>query len=98
MNEQPKATETQPNKQEVEKKIEIGKIYRIAKQDIGGYRYSFDYDEGNFIHVRVLEGPDNYGKYTVTTKGEDGQHLGPGGGWHGESELHLTKYDLEEIQ
>ena len=73
------------------------KVYRIARRQIGGYLYSVDYDEKRFIHVRILNGPDEGGFFDVTTRGEDGRHLGPGGGWHGDSTLTLHASDLEKI-
>ena len=79
--------------------LKIGGIYRVSKRwgGIGGYRYAPDYDDGDFIHVRVLEGPDKYDFYKTTTRGEDGEHLGEGGGWKGDSLLWVHPSVLEEI-
>jgi len=79
------------------KELEQNKVYRVKRRDIGGLRYTLMYDEGKFIHVRVLEGPGPDGRYTTTTRGEDGQHLGPGGGWEGMSGLFLWPFEVEEI-
>ena len=66
--------------------FEIGEVYRLRHQDLGGYLHSVDYDQGRFIHVRILAEPDDRGVYDCTTRGDDGQHLGPGGGWSREYE------------
>jgi hypothetical protein len=74
------------------------RVYRIARRDIGGFRYTVAYDDGDFIHVRVLEGPNQFDLYRCTTRDARGEkHLGPGGGWEGASEINLSSSDLEEI-
>lgn len=85
------------NDEPQKKTLEIGSVHRMARRDIGGLRYTVLYDEGDFIHVRVLEGPDTLGRYKATTRGKDGQHLGPGGGWTGESTIMVTASCVEEI-
>jgi hypothetical protein len=77
--------------------LEVGEVKRVKSMQIGGYNYPIDYQEGYFIHVRVLSGPNEFGEYKVTTRGEDGKHLGPGGGWFGDSLLYLHLSDLESI-
>jgi len=77
--------------------VKIGEIYRLARMDIGGYRYSIDYDNREFIHVRVLEGPLTFNFFKVTTRGEDGEHLGPGGGWSDDGIQHFFPSELEVI-
>jgi len=74
------------------------KIYQIKPIQIGGYLHNVDYHKGNYIRVRVLEGPAELGRYKLTTRGVDGEHLGPGGGWAGESVLYLHPFDLEEFE
>lgn len=80
-------------------KLEAGTVYRLKRNYpfVGGYNYPLAYDKGLFIHLRVLSGPDAQGFYDVTTKGEDGRHLGPGGGWGGESKLTIRPSSAEEI-
>ena len=78
-------------------KLDVGKRYRLKKQDILGLRYSLMYDEGQYIHVRILEGPDHAGRYIATTRDENGKHIGPGGGWTGTSELKITADRVEII-
>ena len=59
-----------------------GTIYRIRPYVyLGGFDYKEAYTQRKFIHVMVLDGPDDDGKYLCTTRGPDGKHLGPGGGW-----------------
>jgi len=81
--------------------LEIGEVYRLQRQDLGGYLHSVDYDEGRFIHVRILAGPNERGVYDCTTRGDDGKHLGPGGGWSLEYEqqsgMRFTANQLEPI-
>jgi len=72
-------------------------IYQIKRKQICGYNYAIGYDEGRFIQVRVLAGPDPMGNYKCTTRGNNSQHLGPGGGWEGESIIYLPPSDLEKI-
>ena len=79
------------------KTIKVGDIYRIRRRQIGGCSYQKNYDGGLFIHVRVLEVSKVSRRCKVTTRGRDGKHLGPGGGWEGESTLSLWIWDLEEI-
>ncbi|MBI4176294.1 MAG: hypothetical protein HY518_03750 [Candidatus Aenigmarchaeota archaeon] len=81
-----------------DKILKPGDVFRIRRMQIGGYRYFMDYDEGHYIHVRTLEGPERFGTYKVTTRGEDGKHLGQGGGWTGDSVLYLHPSDLEPIE
>ncbi len=71
-------SETHPQMPDI---LQPGEQYRIARADLGGYRYSVDYDEGNFIQVKIVSGPTATGLYRCTTFGDDGKHLGPGGGW-----------------
>jgi len=73
------------------------KVYRIRPRQLGGFLYQVAYAEGDFIHVRVLEGPDQHGRYKMTTRDENGEHLGPGGGWIGESIIYLWPFDVEDI-
>jgi hypothetical protein len=78
--------------------LTIGNVYRLASQHVGGFNYPAAYREGWFIHVRILSGPDSKGDYEATTRGEDGKHLGPGGGWSGPAELKTIRPgQLEEI-
>lgn len=77
--------------------LDPSKIYAIKPRQVGGYNYAVDYHRGNVIHVRILEGPNELGAYKVTTRGQGGEHLGPGGGWTGDSILFLRPSDLEEI-
>lgn len=58
-----------------------GEVYRLGRQVFGAYDHTPDYDCGLFIHVRILSGPGPDGAYECTTYGDDGRHLGPGGGW-----------------
>lgn len=77
-----------------------GEIYRIRRMRfLDFYRdYPVDYDLGLCLYVRSLEDtPDKYGIYKFTTRGEDGEHLGPGGGWLGDSILYLKPSCLERI-
>jgi hypothetical protein len=82
--------------------VQVGECYRLRRQSFGGYDHRSDYDEGKFIHVRVLCGPDRFGSYECTTRGEDGQHLGPGGGWSPEHEkkcgIRFNAHELEAIK
>lgn len=80
------------------KSLEIGHIYRLKRMQLGGYNYPLDYDRGFYIDVRVLEGPGpfTFGRYKVTTRKEDGKHIGSGGGWIGDSVLYVHPSDVEE--
>ena len=81
--------------------LQPGEIYRIKRDIYGGYNHCPDYDEGRFIHVKIISGPDEFGCYVCTTRNDSGQHLGPGGGWSAEYEkqypLRISKDRLEPI-
>ncbi len=92
---------TSPKADPAQESLEIGGVYRLRRQDLGGYRHSVNYDEGLFIHVRILAGPNERGFYECTTRGDDGKHLGPGGGWSPDFEkkhgIRFTANQLEPI-
>jgi hypothetical protein len=80
------------------RKLEIGKTYRLKPRQIAGLRYDVMYEEGNFIDVRILAGPDQRGLYEATTRGKDGKHLGKGGGWKGPSKIDVHPCQVEDIK
>ena len=78
--------------------IRIGEIYRLRRGLDGGYNHIPDYDEGRFIHVQILSGPDEHGIYQGTTFGPDGKHLGPGGGWTAEYDPTACRFFGRELE
>jgi hypothetical protein len=74
-----------------------GTIYRLKPQLIGGRDYGAMYERGEFIYIRILSGPNPKGLYKATTRDEDGNHLGPGGGWKYDNDLLIRPYQVEEI-
>lgn len=72
------------------------KIYRLRRNAVlGGYVHRPDYEIGRFIHLKILEGPSDLGFYKCTTQGEDGNYMGPGGGWSEGVELWFLPGQLE---
>lgn len=77
-----------------EPKIEVGKIYRLAKNaPTGALKYELLYNDGEFINCRVLSGPDEHGLYEVETT-QDGKPIGERG-WN-EHQFYSAR-DLENL-
>ena len=79
--------------------VKVGDVFRLRPGTYLGYDHGPDYDKGNFIHVKVLSGPDRFGSFECTTRGDDGNHLGPGGGWSKEYEqTYGTRFEAQQLE
>lgn len=79
---------------EATREIEIGKVYRLAKNaPTGALKYDVLYGEGKYIKCRVLSGPDENGVYTVETM-RNGEPIGDRG-WP--QEEYFFARNLEDI-
>lgn len=84
--------------QEQQAPLDLGQTYRLVRGNFGGYNHAPMYDEGLHIHVKILSGPNEFGIYQGTTRDDQGQHLGPGGGWSPQYEEQICRFRRSELE
>ena len=77
--------------------IVMGGVYTLARAaNLGGTLYTYLYDGGQFVNIRIVGADD--GRFVCATRDEGGNHLGPGNLWVRREILKLRPDDLEPLQ